>query len=53
MRQACSQTLEKEGANNYYEQSFLEGNSMQSISNIGGSGVLPQENRKILTFRTS
>ena len=35
--QACSQTFEKGGASNYYEQglilTFLESNSMQSISN--------------------
>ena len=48
MLQARSQTLKKGGEKNYFEQgliqSFLEGNSMQNISNIRGSGVLPQEN---------
>ena len=39
--QARSQTLKNGGANNYYKQgliqSFLKGNNMQGISNIGGS----------------
>ena len=35
--QARSQTLKKGSANNYYEQDYELGNSMQNISNIGGS----------------
>ena len=53
--QACSQTLKKGGANNYYEQGliqrFLDSNSVQSVSNIGGSGGAPPG--KFLIFRTS
>ena len=53
--QARSQTLKKGDANNYYKQgliwSSLEGNSVQSIFNIGGSEGAPPG--KFLTFRNS